>query len=48
MFRQPMADETKPASDETILRFGEDKWKPALGTKAASKRAAKANDRGPS
>jgi hypothetical protein len=32
MFRPPMADETKPGSDETIFGFGEDSRKLAPAT----------------
>ena len=46
MFRPPIDDETKLFRDETIFRPGEDSRKPALVTKAATKRAAKAQCQG--
>jgi len=49
MFRPVGCHETKPASEETIFRMGEDIPKPALVTPVTTKRrAAKANDRGQS
>jgi hypothetical protein len=42
MFRRPVDDETKLTGDETISGGGEDKWKPALATKALTKWAATA------
>jgi hypothetical protein len=49
MFRPRQGDETKLGQDETIFRCCEDIPKPAVGTKALTKRRAeKAHDRGPS
>jgi len=49
MFRPRGGDETKLGQHETIFRVCEDIPKPAVATKALTKRRAeKAHDRGPS
>jgi hypothetical protein len=48
MFRPAPRDETKLRGDETISRICEDIRKPVLTINPATKRAAKAHDRGPS